>query len=71
MKNLQRVILLDNGGFAGMESVSFPVEVIADVMPGVAIANVSTEEIYRIGATGKWRDESYPWSIGDECEVVQ
>lgn len=71
MKNLQRVILLDNGGFSGMESVSFPVEVIADVMLDVAIANVSAEEIYRIGATGKWHCESYPWSIGDECEVVQ
>jgi len=40
-------------------------------MPDVAIANVPAEEIYRIGATGKWRYESYPWSIGDECEGVQ
>lgn len=69
MKNLQRVILLDDGGFNGMESVSFPVEVIADVFEDVAF--VPTEELYRIGVTGKWRCENYIWSIGDECEVVQ
>lgn len=69
MKNLQRVILLDNGGFTGMESVSFPVEVIADVQGKEVF--VPVDEIYRVGATGKWRNTQYMWVLGDECEVVQ
>lgn len=66
-----KVRLLNNGGWIGLDCVTFPVEVYAHVEDFVA--HVPSSELDRVGAESSLTDEigSFEWSVEDgECELV-
>lgn len=69
-----KIRLLNNGGYAGMENVIFPVEV--DAMIRISNCLVSNDELRRIGVDMlQFIDPDDPWwpfrLENGECEVVE
>lgn len=66
-----KVKLLNDGGYGGMGDVNFPVEVLAQMWPGVV--TVAKEELYRVGAeSGAFEVLGrYAFLIGEHAEVVE
>lgn len=66
-----RVRLLNDGGYGDAEDVKFPVVVECEDLFGNIIV-VSTEELLRVGFDweGEDLDETWPFSIGRDCEVI-
>lgn len=69
-----RIRLLNNGGYAGMENVVFPVEV--DSVINISHYRVSNDEMQRIGANMNYFiDPNDPWwpfiPEAGECEVIE
>lgn len=65
-----KVRLLNDGGYFGMESVSFPAEVIGEI-EGAGV-KVTGEELIKIEACSDafYPDFSYTFTLCDECEVI-
>lgn len=63
--------LLNDGNYGGADNVNFPVEVECEDLFGNLIV-VSTEELIRVGFDweGEDLDETWPFSIGRDCEVL-
>lgn len=65
-----QVKLLNDGGYFGGENVKFPVVVKATKFND-EIYEVSYDELVRIGFVIPWDiDDTWPFQIGTECEVI-
>lgn len=72
---MEKVKLLNNGGYAGLEEVEFPVEVMAarDSKQS-SVVFVSAADIVNVGGNTRFMtsDESdFPFIIGKECEIIK
>lgn len=77
---MAKVLLLNNGGFHGVNSdfskVEFPVAVEAEIVEG--LAEVSPSELSRIGVTGyvattspKLAPGEWRFTLGSEAKIVE
>ena len=69
--SIVQVKLLNDGNYGNAENVNFPVMVEGEDSFGNLIV-VSTEELLRVGFDweGEDLDETWPFLIGRDCEVV-
>lgn len=68
-----KVILLNDGGYIGLENVEFPVEVEASRDPSGYLARVSKIELVKVGADGVCFDVKclHSFVLDDNCELVE
>ena len=69
---MQKVRLLNDGGYDGAKNVSFPVEVeVMSMSKSKRLVHVSEDELVRVGFQKEAGNEYAVFLMGIECELAE